>query len=65
MTGLALEIVPAELGDNIAELQGRTLRLNPGVALEQQLEAVADAVLYLMTGQPAWGTWRRHLEVVR
>ncbi|WP_103384235.1 hypothetical protein [Pseudonocardia dioxanivorans] len=64
MTGLALWIVPAELGDNVAELRGNTLKLDPSSAFEDQLAAVADAVQFLQTGRPVWGRWRRHLAVV-
>jgi hypothetical protein len=65
VSGLALRIVPAELGENVAELEGRTLKLDPTSPPEDQLAAVADAIQYLQSGRASWGARVRHLAVAR
>lgn len=64
MSTLALTIVPAELGDNVASLASGVLYVDAAAPVEDQLWAIGAAVEYLRTGRTASGRRRRHLHLM-
>lgn len=60
----ALTIIPLEMDQLVARLKGRVLYLDPTSPVEDQLDALADAVDVLRGGRASWGRRVRHLSVV-
>lgn len=60
----ALVIRTAALDENVAELRGNVLTVDPTAPADDQLDAIADAVQFLRTGRVSWGRRARHLRAV-
>lgn len=61
---IALTVLPADLGDNVASLTSGVLYVDTSAPVEDQLWAIGEAVRYLQEGRAASGHQRRHLSLV-